>query len=620
MTDWVLVEGRLSPEEGRAFVATMLEGDSPQAGILPILPSGSVHEIVSCGEGTSFDPRLSVRSLGWLERTWRMIYRVFGVWSRLAPSQRRYCNLTLPRAILDLAGSYRTAMQFRGEPYRWWIENADVLTDRNRQTIRAQLAGWQDCPQFCAILVAGGSGEREAQTLASLGRQLYQNHFLWQAARPVGYDWLLLLRRGDQLAEYALYWFACEARAHPDAVMIYADDDEIDTEGRRSRPRFKPDWSMLHLRETDYIGRVVAINGRALAAAGGLKPENLAGDTWELLLRIGELAGDRVRHIPAVLLHRDAEAERSVAPVFRRARFHLPAVPPLVSIVIPTRDAVGLLRQCVESLLEKTTYPYFEIVVVDNGSRDAAALDYLAEIATRPRVSVLRYDRPFNYSAINNFAVAQVQGEVLCLLNNDTEVISPDWLDEMVSHLVQEKVGVVGAKLFYPDGRVQHGGDTVGPGGCANHLHQFIARDDPGYCNRAIVAQELSAVTAACLVTWRFLYVRLGGLNEKHLPVAFNDVDYCLRIRKAGYKVVWTPHAELYHHESVSRGKDKGWRRKFRAWREVRYMRRTWQEEMKSDPFYNPNFSYLRPDFVLGPAPNVNKPWVNGMQKEYEPA
>ena len=421
-------------------------------------------------------------------------------------------------------------------------------------------------------------------------------------------DWLMLLHPGDQLAEHALFWFACEIRNHPDAAMIYADDDEIEA-GQRCRPRFKPDWSLTHLRATNYIGRAVVINGRSLAAAGGLKPENLAGDTWELLLRVGEQAGVRVRHIPAVLLHRDAEAEKKSAVVIRHVRHPLPEPVPLVSIIIPTRDAVDLLRQCVTSVLAKTTYPRFEIVVVDNGSRDAATLEYLAEIARSPQVRVLRYNQPFNYSAINNFAVTQVDGEVLCLLNNDTEVISPDWLEEMVGHLCQEKVGVVGAKLYYPDGRVQHGGDVVGPGGCANHLHQFIARDDPGYCHRAVVAQELSAVTAACMVTWRALYQRLGGLDEKHLPVAFNDVDYCLRVRHAGHKVVWTPHAELYHHESVSRGKDKSPKRLKVARQEVAYMRRRWRREMQCDPFYNPNFSYMRPDFVLGPAPAIKRPW-----------
>jgi GT2 family glycosyltransferase len=224
-------------------------------------------------------------------------------------------------------------------------------------------------------------------------------------------------------------------------------------------------------------------------------------------------------------------------------------------------------------------------------------------------VNVFRYDRPFNFSAINNFAVRQARGTVLCLLNNDTEVISPDWLEEMVGHLLQARVGVVGAKLYYADGRVQHAGDAVGPGGCANHLHSSLDHDDPGYCRRAMLAQDLSAVTAACLVTWRKLYLGLGGLDEKRLAVAFNDVDYCLRVRAAGQRVVWTPHAELYHHESVTRGADDSWRRKLHARREVAEMRGRWANVMRRDPFYNPNLSYDQPDFSPSRMPRVKKPW-----------
>jgi GT2 family glycosyltransferase len=225
-------------------------------------------------------------------------------------------------------------------------------------------------------------------------------------------------------------------------------------------------------------------------------------------------------------------------------------------------------------------------------------------------VRLLRFDRPFNFSAINNFGAEHARGEVLCLLNSDTEVISTDWLEEMVGHLTQDRVGVVGAKLFYPDGRVQHAGDAVGPGGCADHMHWMIARDDPGYCNRAVVAQDLSAVTGACLITWKNLYQRLGGLDEKNLKIAFNDVDYCLRVREAGYRVVWTPHAELYHHESVTRGRDQSEETKSRTRREADYMRSRWRGVMKHDPFYNPNLSYERPDFSLNVAPTVERPWL----------
>jgi GT2 family glycosyltransferase len=290
-------------------------------------------------------------------------------------------------------------------------------------------------------------------------------------------------------------------------------------------------------------------------------------------------------------------------------RYPLPVTPPLVSIIVPTRDALALIRQCAESVLAKTTYPRFELLVVDNRSADPEALAYLGDLAGRSAVRVLRYDHPFNYSAINNFAARQARGEVLCLLNNDTGVISPDWLEEMAGHLLQDKVGAVGARLLYTDGRVQHGGVTVGPGGCADHLHADLPRAHPGYCSRAVIAQELSAVTAACMLTWKHLFEQLGGFDEENLPIAFNDVDYCLRLREAGYRVIYTPHAELYHRESASRGPDTTWRERRRERREINYMRTRWRERMQNDPYYNPNLSYDQPNFTLNWKPRVKKPW-----------
>ncbi len=249
------------------------------------------------------------------------------------------------------------------------------------------------------------------------------------------------------------------------------------------------------------------------------------------------------------------------------------------------------------------------MLIVDNQSAEAETLAWFDAISADSRVKVIRFDAPFNFSAINNAAARQAQGEVLCLLNNDTQVISPGWLEEMVSRLLQPRVGVVGAKLYYADGRVQHAGDAVGPGGLADHLHSRLPGDAPGYCDRAVLAQALSAVTAACLVTRRDLYERLGGLNEADLAVAFNDVDYCLRVREAGWQVHFTPYAELYHLESVSRGKDDNPEKQARAAAEAAYMRKRWAQVLEHDLFYNPNLNYRRPDFSLGHAPRVETPW-----------
>ncbi|MBU0689909.1 MAG: glycosyltransferase family 2 protein [Gammaproteobacteria bacterium] len=452
--------------------------------------------------------------------------------------------------------------------------------------------------------------------------------------------WIIVLRPGDLLAQHALYWFAEKAIRGRKTRFIYSDHDSIDPMGKRIGPVFKPDWSFELLRSTNYIGISAAVRSDVLLRAGGLSWRDIFDfDHHDLFLRVTEqIQPTAIRHIHAVLCHHlpsvremdeggeggsgspvadhllrlgvDASVDRTNAGHFR-IRYALPENPPMVSIVVPTRDALAHLRPCVESVLGKSSYPNFELIVVDNQSSDPEALAYLEALAQRGRVRVLRYAQPFNYSAINNFAAAQAGGDILCLLNNDTEVISTDWMEEMVGHLLQHEVGVVGAKLLYADGRVQHGGDTVGPGGCAHHLHSLLERDAPGYCNRAILAQDLSAVTAACLMTWRGLYADLGGLDAANLPVAFNDVDYCLRVREAGKRVVWTPHAELYHYESVSRGKDVTPQQVRRARREGAYMRKRWRMVMRHDPFYNPNLSYERADFSLSNAPMARLPWLN---------
>ena len=292
-----------------------------------------------------------------------------------------------------------------------------------------------------------------------------------------------------------------------------------------------------------------------------------------------------------------------------RLRYALPAKLPLISVIVPTRDMLGHLKPCIDSVLSKSSYPNYELLIIDNQSVEPQTLAYFKTLTTHSKVKVVPYKQPFNFSAINNYAVEQAQGEVICLLNNDTEVITADWMEEMLGHLLQAEVGCVGAKLLFADGRVQHAGDTVGPGGCADHLHSKLERDEPGYMDRAILAQDLSAVTAACLMTHRELYISLGGLDEKNLAVAFNDVDYCLRVREAGKRVVFTPYAELYHHESMSRGKDDNPEKISRSKREADYIRQRWKHLMHHDPFYNPNLSYSRADFSLSHAPLVNKPW-----------
>ncbi|GAA3528184.1 glycosyltransferase family 2 protein [Zobellella aerophila] len=613
----------------------------------------SSNEPVSCTGPIALEPvsLLTCRILMWR--------RTFSALLNTPLRQRRAQGLTWaltlfnPRKAYGLVGKAR---HFAASPsYSDWIALCEQHTTADRRRLKRAITGkaLRQCV-FDVVIDAreGAPLAAISRSLVSLGRQLEIPFRPWvltterhhaeleeklrgratvldAEALPGLLDsskWVFMLAPGTELAPWTLAWMTIETRT-AETKLIYSDHDYL-MAGKRIHPQFKPDWSEELALASGYVGETFAVRAdlfrRVLLQAG-------FDSTFQLILDAATLAGpSAICHIPAVLCHqryrpsamaaniqvlekhlrqRGVEAEVEPSGTHLRVRYRLPEPRPKVSIVVPTRDALRYLKTCVESVLSKTTWPDFELLVVDNQSRDSGALAYLERLDRDARVRVLRYDQPFNFSAINNYAVQQAKGEVLCLLNNDTEVISPDWLEEMVSRLLQPGVGVVGARLYFSNGRVQHAGDVLGPGGCAAHLHGVLEADDPGYMHRAVLPQDLSAVTAACLVTRRTLYQRLGGLDAANLPVAFNDVDYCLRVREAGWRVVYTPYAELYHHESVSRGRDDEPEKQARAKREAEYMRRCWGHVIERDPFYNPNLNYSQPDFKLGKVPRVTWPW-----------
>ena len=266
---------------------------------------------------------------------------------------------------------------------------------------------------------------------------------------------------------------------------------------------------------------------------------------------------------------------------------------PKISFIIPTRDQGDLLKQCIQSLLTKTNYPKpaLEIIIINNRTTDADTLCYLSELTLLSCVRVIDYDRPFNFSSISNLGVKYARYDNICLLNNDTEVISPSWLLEMVYFLNREDVGCVGAKLYYPDDTIQHAGVVLGINGVAGHVYKHCPRSTKGHDNHLLHARYYSAVTAACMLVKKSLYIEVGGFDEK-LAIAYNDVDFCLTLRALGYKHVWTPRAELYHHESVSRGthKQRSWHQKRLLKKEVRYMRKKWGSQLSNDPAWDLNW------------------------------
>ena len=449
--------------------------------------------------------------------------------------------------------------------------------------------------------------------------------------------WITPLDHDDVLPEHALAMGMLAAHEHEEAGVIYSDEDKIDDEGRRQLPYFKPDFDPLLLQGQNYLTHLLFLRRDLVVSAGGYRLGFEGSQDWDLVLRVTErLEPSQVVHVPHVLyhwrLHDESTAslvqakpyaldagQRAVEEHLARTGVHgdvtripslghnrvtwrLPEDPPLVSIIIPTKDG-RLLERCVNSLLAFTSYPNFEIVVVDNGSRELATLEFLRE--NEHHLTVIRDDRPFNYSALNNAAVHRVSGSLLCLLNDDTEVIAEDWLTEMVGHVLMSGVGAVGAKLLYPDGRIQHGGVIVGLGGVAGHSHRMSDRLAPGYCGRLLVAQNLSAVTAACMLVRREAWDQVGGLEEENLAVAFNDVDFCLRLRQAGWRIIWTPHATLYHHESVSRGPDDVGFRVHEFAKEIQFIKSRWGDSLLHDPAYNPNLTLDIEDFSLSWPPRV---------------
>ncbi|MCA8020310.1 glycosyltransferase family 2 protein [Burkholderia metallica] len=450
-------------------------------------------------------------------------------------------------------------------------------------------------------------------------------------------SWILFLGQHDMLSKHALYVLADALERTRDVDVIYSDQDDIDQAGVRHSPCFHTDWNEDLLLSSGRFASLGVYRAEVYVAAGGLDFRHGSASHYDLTLRcLAQTKSDRVLHVPRVLYHRRAEpasvrdpiaqhhlnderrqaierhlaraganASVSTTAYGHRVKYAVPESPPLVTLIIPTRNGFWLLSRCVDSILEKTCYHPFEIIIVDNGSDDPDTLEYMARLRRDHGVRILRDDSPFNYSALNNRAVEMALGEFVALVNNDIEVIDGDWLDELMSHALRPEVGVVGPKLLYTDGTVQHAGVVMGLSGCADHLSRGLGRDEPGYMARAVLTQSLSAVTGACLVVRRSLYCQLGGLNECDLKIAFNDVDFCLRVRQAGYTVVWTPYAVLYHHESATRGSDDTTEKMARAAREIEYMHQHWGDLISNDPAYNPNLSLDRPDYQLAWPPRI---------------
>ena len=452
-------------------------------------------------------------------------------------------------------------------------------------------------------------------------------------------EWCALLDQDDLVRAEALAFVALEIEQHPDAGLIYSDEDKVDVSGTRSTPFLKTDWNPELFLGQNYINHLGVYRASLLREIGGFREGFEGSQDYDLVLRcIERLAPTQIRHIPRILYHWrtvigslaavvDAKpyakeaARRAIADHLQRRGiagrveacpenieshrvvYELANPAPTVSIVIPMRDHLALIERCISSVREKTDYPSIEFVIVDNGSTEPATLKFLREIEQKIDAQVVRDDGAFNFSRLINRGVSAAKGAVLALLNNDVEASEPGWLREMVSHVLRVEVGAVGARLWYPDGTLQHGGVILGLGGVAGHAFPRVPRGHPGYFNRAFLQQDCSAVTGACLLVRKKVFEDAGGFDEANLAISFNDVDFCLRLRRSGFRNIWTPYANLIHHESASRGHQATVAEQMQFLREATFMQRKWGSELLNDPFYNPNLSLDLPGFDLAVPP-----------------
>ena len=485
-----------------------------------------------------------------------------------------------------------------------------LISNKNRRRVDAALAALgNDCERLRPRYI-DMEASRNAETLAALCSS---------GAQYVG-----LVGAHDLMAPNALAEVAHAIECAPTTEAVFTDEDAIGSDGLRHSPVFKTAWDPDRLLAGHDIGSFAVFRRDLVEELQGWRDDLGGLEGWDFSLRaMSRLCAANTKHVPLVLYHkRDPRTPfrhprrygNEVAELAQRARvitscmnargktvlcngnerrlrvvYPLAREKPFVSIIIPTRDRVDLLKHCVTGLMESTSYEPMQIVLVDNDSEDPETGRYLSHLSKDPRILVAPCPGDFNWGAANNFGVAASKGELLLLLNNDVEVIHADWLDELASQAMREDVGVVGAKLLYPDGRLQHGGMILTSNGACIHAARFANRDEPGYLSILQTVRTVSAVTGACIATRRHIFEEVGGIEQNRLRVTCSDVDFCLRVSERGYRVIWTPHAELYHRELSTRGSDETPDKARRARCEQEYLAQKWRHRLESDPFWSPS-------------------------------
>jgi GT2 family glycosyltransferase len=456
-------------------------------------------------------------------------------------------------------------------------------------------------------------------------------------------EFVALLDHDDTLAPEALYLAAVELERNPTLQLIYTDEDKIDEHEQRHSPYFKPEWNPDLFLAQNYVSHLTVLRTDLVRRVAGFRSAFDGSQDYDLLLRcVAQIEPQQIARIARVLYHWRALPQSTAAStsaknyahtaavravqeyldmqkvkakveprefeIYQRVRYPLPETHPLVSIIIPSRDQSGVLEKCVDSILHKNDYMNLEIIILENNSVEEQTHELYRRLRKDRRIQIVESAGDFNFSRLINLGARRAHGSIFLLLNNDVEIMNADCVSELVSQVSRREIGIVGARLWYPNGTLQHGGVILGVGDVASHI-DGIRRHEPGYFARQHLAQDFCAVTAACLMVRREVFEKLGGFDEAHLPIAFNDVDFCLRARELGWRVIYSPYAELIHHESISRGIENTTEKQRRFFEESEFLLSRWGALIQNDPAYNPNLSLGEKRFELAFPPRVTPPW-----------
>lgn len=545
---------------------------------------------------------------------------------------RRKCHRLRSSHLFAL---YHQAVQrsFTPTPYQSWLDEhnntlarhwnlAPAKTSDSDHTAQillqssADLPTWQTCIENFGRVRAGFNSQHRLSTFSQINKLRDRNDPSLAPAVRSNNDYLIIAGAGVVPNSQFLTAIEQTLSRYPTSKLLFTDNDNINAIGEAWRPVVKPGWDPYLLESGNYIGPLFVCSPELYLQCDGLNPALDDAAFYDFLLRARPyLNRADVRHIPGILYSQSnrASLENSDRWFYKcdtdnelKQRYiepwSLPEHLPSVDIIIPSRNQESLIRQCVNSILSKTDYPDFHITVIDNGSDESDVFKFYDSLSDDSRFTTLSHPGPFNYSAINNKAVAGTKGDILVLLNNDTQIIEPDWLSRMVSACHRPQIGCVGARLLYGNGRVQHAGVVLGMKGIAGHAHRYSKPGAPSYMHKLKTPHQVSAVTAACLAIRREVYEELGGLDERSLTVAFNDVDLCLRVHSAGYDNLLLSDVSVIHHESVSRGKDDSAGKAARFASECKTMRERWHREIHNDPYWNPLLSLVEEQPMLEAA------------------